>query len=114
MWLTWSQVSVTLISSKEQPMSTISQSPSPARTIAERYLWKPLHRSFKTNRPLTVLGVGSLGLLVMAIMGLIIDHQVITGMPAFDKPLKFAISSSIYAFTLAYLLTFITRRQGDP
>jgi hypothetical protein len=46
--------------------------------------------------------------LVAAGVGLVVDHQVITGAPAWLKPAKFAISIAIYSFTFLWLLTFIT------
>jgi len=52
-----------------------------------------------------------LPLFLVAIIGLFIDPQVITGVPAWIKPLKFAISVSIYALTLSYLLTFVEGRR---
>ena len=46
-------------------------------------------------------------LALVAIIGLFVDPQVITGAPAWIKPLKFAISTIIYTFTVLYLLTFV-------
>jgi hypothetical protein len=55
--------------------------------------------------------VGS-GLLLAALivpfgLGLWLDPRVITGVPAWLKPLKFALSTSVYAFTLAGVFTFL-------
>ncbi|GHO53375.1 hypothetical protein KSB_18500 [Ktedonobacter robiniae] len=47
--------------------------------------------------------------LLAAGVGLIVDHRVITGAPAWVKPAKFAISFSIYCFTFVWLLTFVQR-----
>jgi hypothetical protein len=39
-----------------------------------------------------------------------VDHRVITGVPAWLKPAKFAISVSIYCFTFVWLLGFVENR----
>jgi hypothetical protein len=44
---------------------------------------------------------------LFSLAGLAIDHRVITGMPAWMKPAKFAISSAIYAATVAWLLGYV-------
>ncbi|GLV60711.1 hypothetical protein KDH_75300 [Dictyobacter sp. S3.2.2.5] len=54
------------------------------------------------------------GLLMMLTLlatgvGLIVDHRVITGSPAWVKPAKFAISFSVYCFTFVWLLSFVRR-----
>src|SRR3712207_6347720 len=52
-------------------------------------------------------------LLVMtvALAGPLLDPRVITGAPAWLKPMKFAISISIYCFTLLWMLTFVRGRR---
>jgi hypothetical protein len=45
--------------------------------------------------------------LCAALIGLVVDHQAITGAPAWLKPAKFAISVTIYCFTFVYLLQFV-------
>jgi hypothetical protein len=49
--------------------------------------------------------------LAVAVVGIFVDPRVITGAPAWLKPAKFAVSISIYSFTLLWLLTFV---QGHP
>jgi hypothetical protein len=66
-----------------------------------------LRRAFAANPPLMIAGLGSLGILVAALVGLVADPTVITGAPAWLKPLKFAISTAVYAFTFLWLLTFV-------
>ena len=66
-----------------------------------------LRRAWALNAPLTLLGVVMVGTLLAALVGLVVDHQVITGAPAWLKPAKFAISVTIYSFTLVYLLQFV-------
>ena len=40
-------------------------------------------------------------------VGLLLDPRIITGAPAWLKPLKFAVSTAIYAFTLAWVFTYL-------
>ena len=81
-------------------------SSSPARGI---HPLKLLRQGFALNPLLTIAGLVMLGTLVATILGLILDHREITGAPAWLKPTKFAISLSIYCFTLLWLLSFIRR-----
>src|SRR5579883_2576582 len=66
-----------------------------------------LQRFWRENPALTLVSLAMLPLIVVCLLGLVLDHQLITGVPAWTKPLKFAISISIYCFTFVYLLTFI-------
>ncbi|MCA1666745.1 MAG: hypothetical protein LC793_04965, partial [Thermomicrobia bacterium] len=59
------------------------------------------------NRPLAFTLCLMLVTLIVALVGLLVDPQVITGAPAWLKPLKFAISISIYAATFIWLLNFV-------
>ena len=43
----------------------------------------------------------------VALVGVFVDHRVITGSPAWLKPAKFAISVSVYCFTFVWLLGFV-------
>jgi hypothetical protein len=67
--------------------------------------------AFTTNVPLTLTGIVMVAALGLALVGLVVNKQVITGAPAWLKPAKFAISIFIYAFTLEYLLTFVRGHQ---
>jgi hypothetical protein len=49
--------------------------------------------------------------LAVSLAGLLLDPRVITGAPAWLKPMKFAISISIYCFTLLWMLTFVRGRR---
>lgn len=49
----------------------------------------------------------TIGLLIFFIVGLFLDSRTITGAPAWLKPTKFAISISIYSFTLLWFLSLI-------
>jgi hypothetical protein len=66
-----------------------------------------LRRAFAINAPLTIAGLAMLLAAGIAIIGLVVDHQTITGAPAWLKPAKFAFSFGLYCFTLLYLLAFV-------
>jgi len=67
-----------------------------------------LARSWTINRPLTFVGLTSAMLLLACLCGLVLDHRMITGMPAWDKPAKFAVSVGLYSFTLIWMLGHVT------
>jgi hypothetical protein len=64
-------------------------------------------RAWVSSRPLTFVGASMMLVLAVALIGLLVDPRVITGAPAWLKPMKFAISISIYCFTLLWLLSFV-------
>ena len=66
-----------------------------------------IRRFWHTHAPLTVSAFLTLGLLVFFVMGIFLDGRIITSVPAWLKPTKFAISISIYTFTLLWFLGFI-------
>ena len=80
----------------------------PARAFGPRGL---LGRAWSSSRPLTFVGATMLLVLAVSLAGLLLDPRVITGAPAWLKPMKFAISISIYCFTLLWMLTFV---RGHP
>ena len=65
---------------------------------------------WRRNPPLVALVLSMLVLAAVALLGLVVDPRVITGAPAWMKPLKFAISIAIYGATLVWMLTFIPDR----
>jgi hypothetical protein len=68
-------------------------------------------RLWRASRPLTTVGFGMLLVFGASLVGLATDARVITGAPAWLKPAKFAISSGVYALTLAWIMTYL---QGWP
>ena len=66
-----------------------------------------VRRFWHIHAPLTASGFLTLGLLAFFAMGIFLDESIITGVPAWLKPTKFALSISIYTFTLTWLLGFI-------
>ena len=65
-------------------------------------------RLWESSASLTFVSVLMLVDLALSIVGLIADPTVVTGAPAWLKPAKFAISTGIYSFTLAWLLTYVS------
>lgn len=76
------------------------------------FLWQRdlLGGVWRRNAPLTALVVGMAAFLVISLIGLAVDSTMITGAPAWMKPLKFAISIAVYGATLLWMLTFIPDR----
>ena len=70
-----------------------------------------LQRAWKANRPLTILGLAMLLTFLATLAGIVLDHRIITGAPAWLKPAKFAISVSVYCFTFVWLLGFVQKRR---
>ena len=70
-------------------------------------LWQ---RSANLSRPLTFVLAFMLVAFIVGIVGLFVDQQLITGAPAWLKPLKFAISISVYVATIIFLLQFLILR----
>ncbi|MFI6099068.1 hypothetical protein ACIA8G_26240 [Lentzea sp. NPDC051213] len=50
-------------------------------------------------------------LIPVALVGLLVDDRTLVNSPIWLKPLKFAVSLAIYAFTLAWLLTYLKKFQ---
>ena len=67
-------------------------------------MWTALWRA---SAPLTVTAFGMLAVLALTALGLAIDPRLVTGAPVWLKPAKFALSISIYAFTLAWVCSFL-------
>lgn len=62
---------------------------------------------WRASAPLTVTGFSMLIVVALTALGLAIDPRIVTGAPVWLKPAKFAISISIYAFTLAWIFSFL-------
>jgi hypothetical protein len=66
-----------------------------------------------------LIGASFLVLAVFCLVGLVADSRVVTGAPVWLKPLKFAISSALYAFTFPWFLQHLEgharfRRIAEP
>jgi len=64
-----------------------------------------LQRLWKASPPLTAVGSVMVGVFAASLAALAIDRSTILGAPTWLKPAKFAVSSAIYAFTLAGIFT---------
>ncbi len=64
-------------------------------------------REFFTASPVLVLTAGVMLIdLAVCLVGLFFDRTVITGMPAWVKPTKFALSTGIYALSLVVVIRY--------
>src|SRR5688572_26567410 len=88
--------------------SLFAASPRLNRTAGLARQW---HTLWHSNRALVLTVLVSLALTVVAAVGVVADPRLITGVPAWIKPLKFAISTAVYAGTLAWMLTFVQGRR---
>jgi hypothetical protein len=66
-----------------------------------------VRRAWRLNRALTFTGLLMLAVFVGTLIGLALDPRVITGVTAWLKPAKFAISIAIYSFTFIWMLGFV-------
>jgi hypothetical protein len=64
-------------------------------------------RLWRTAPLLVATGLFLAALTVPFAAGLLLDPRIITGAPAWLKPLKFTVSTAIYAFTLAWVFTYL-------
>jgi hypothetical protein len=60
-------------------------------------------RLWRTSPPLTAIAAVMLVAFVLFAAGIFVDPRTITGVPAWLKPAKFAISTAIYSLTLAWV-----------
>ena len=67
-----------------------------------------LSRMWKSDRTLTASALLMVAALAAFLVGLAIDPRVITDAPAWLKPAKFAVSTAIYMFTLAWVFTYLS------
>ncbi|WP_199180205.1 hypothetical protein [Verrucosispora sp. ts21] len=63
------------------------------------------------HRPLLIFVWAMAGLAVVSVVGVVVDGRVLTGVPIWLKPLKFAVSFVLYGVTLAWLLSLLRRRS---
>jgi hypothetical protein len=75
-----------------------------------RFVRNALTQAWVMNRPLTVSALLMIAVFAATLGGMLVDHRVITGAPVWLKPAKFAISISVYCFTLVWLLGFVENR----
>ncbi|HWS32682.1 MAG TPA: hypothetical protein VN408_08050 [Actinoplanes sp.] len=63
------------------------------------------------NRPLLWLSGAAVVLAVLSGAGILLDDRVLTGVPIWLKPFKFAVSFIFYGWTLAWILAVLPRRS---
>jgi len=73
-----------------------------------RAIQQGLSRLWKSDRALTAAALLMLGALAAFLVGIVADPRAITGVPAWLKPAKFAISTAIYMLTLAWIFTYLS------
>jgi len=88
-------------------MSTSTTHLDPSRPPARA---RALARLWQASPPLTAAGVLLLVAAGASAVGLLVDARTITGAPAWLKPLKFAVSTAVYSFTLAWVFTYLPDR----
>ena len=66
-----------------------------------------LNRLWRTDRVLTGSALLMLGALIVFLAGIAFDPRVVTGAPVWLKPAKFAVSTAIYMFTLAWVFSYL-------
>jgi hypothetical protein len=64
-----------------------------------------LGRLWRASPPLTAVGMLMTVVAAASLVGVLVDPRVITGAPAWLKPLKFAVSTAVYSLTLAWIFT---------
>jgi hypothetical protein len=70
-----------------------------------------LQRLWRASAPLTALGIVMLVAFAASVIAMAVDPSQILGAPRWLKPAKFAISSAVYAFTLAWIFTWLPERR---
>jgi hypothetical protein len=73
-------------------------------TWSQRPLSRVIELGFAAAPALTVLGFVMAADLVFTSVGLVVDHRVITGVPAWLKPAKFALSTMIAGWSFAFCI----------
>src|SRR5215207_2160651 len=63
-----------------------------------------LRGAIAVNRPLALVAAAMAPLFLLTVLGVLVDAREVTGVPAWVKPMKFAASISVYAFTLLWML----------
>jgi hypothetical protein len=70
-----------------------------------------LRRAAHWHRPLMIF-TGIMGLTAaVALVGIFADPRILTGVPIWLKPFKFAVSLAIYGLTIAWMLSLLPRRS---
>ena len=92
-------------------MTTASSLPPDMTGTNRTSLREQISRLWAFNWPLTLSVLVYLVLTPVYIVAAIADPRLITGAPAFVKPLKFVVSIGIYSATFLWLLTLVEGRR---
>jgi hypothetical protein len=76
--------------------------------LASNRLIIELRQAWTDSAPLTVTCILMAAALVASCVGIFLDPRIITGVPAWLKPAKFAVSTAIFSGTIAWLFRYIT------
>ena len=68
-------------------------------------------RAWQFNRPLALAILLHAAIVPLLLLGMAVDPKVIGGVNGWIKPLKFALSGTIYGATILWMLTFVQGRQ---
>ena len=69
-----------------------------------------LGRLWRASRPLTAIGMVMMAAFAVSLAAMAVDQSQILGAPTWLKPAKFAVSTAVYAFTLAWIFTYLPDR----
>ncbi len=73
-----------------------------------------LRTAFDWHRPLMALAAANAVLVPLGLIGMLADPRIVTGMPVWAKPTKFAISMVIYGGTWAWLYARTREQSTRP
>ena len=68
---------------------------------------REIRRAWSASAPLTATSLLMFAAFIASVAGIFLDDRIITGVPAWLKPAKFAISTSIFCGTLAWLYRYL-------
>jgi hypothetical protein len=85
-------------------MTTFTNTPATPLRLSVNH---SLRQAWATNRLLTMSALLHVALIPLVLLAAVVDPKTIMGQPAWIKPLKFAISISVYSFTFLWLLSYV-------
>src|SRR5215468_2503261 len=77
------------------------------RHMLVRSISREIKKAWLDSVPLTATALFMLLVFAGSLVGIALDNRMITGVPAWLKPAKFAISTAIFTGTLAWLYRYI-------
>lgn len=82
---------------------------APKRILDRNRLTSFVADLYRSSSWLTVNGLLMTATIPFSLAGLVLDPTVITGAPAWMKPLKFGISTALFSFTVAWIIGNLCR-----